>query len=265
MYKIGEFSRITSLTVKALRYYDDEGILNPSYRDEQNGYRLYDENDFKKSELIALLRKLNFTISEIKDVLENYDNQNDLAFYLTEKKTQLTTKIKDYQCTIGLLEAYILKTESEEKAMNYEVVKKDYPSILVASIRFKGKYSDCGKYLGKIFGAAKSKVCGTPFCCYYDSDYKEDDADIEACVPVKDSVTGEGITSKRLAAINAISTTHVGSYETISSAYKALSDYAKENSLTFKTPSREIYIKGPGMIFKGNTNKYVTEVVFEIN
>lgn len=69
MYKIGEFSKITKLTVKTLRYYDEENILKPSYRNEENGYRFYEENDFKKAELIVLLRNLGFSISEVKDVL----------------------------------------------------------------------------------------------------------------------------------------------------------------------------------------------------
>ena len=68
MYRIGEFSRITSLTVKALRYYDEEGILSPSERDK-NGYRLYNETDYEKARQIVLLRELDFSIMEIKDCL----------------------------------------------------------------------------------------------------------------------------------------------------------------------------------------------------
>ena len=56
MYKIGEFSKITKLTVKTLRYYDEQNILNPSYRNAENDYRFYAENDFKKAELIVMLR-----------------------------------------------------------------------------------------------------------------------------------------------------------------------------------------------------------------
>ena len=69
MYKIGEFSKITNLTVNALRYYDEENILNPSYRCEENSYRFYEDTNFKKAELIVLLRELSFSISEIKDVM----------------------------------------------------------------------------------------------------------------------------------------------------------------------------------------------------
>ena len=55
MYKIGEFSKITSLTIKALRYYEEQGILCPSERDK-NGYRLYNDQDYERARLIALLR-----------------------------------------------------------------------------------------------------------------------------------------------------------------------------------------------------------------
>lgn len=50
MYKIGGFSKITGLTVKALRYYDEQGILAPSERLKSN-YRLYNEQDFEKAEI----------------------------------------------------------------------------------------------------------------------------------------------------------------------------------------------------------------------
>ena len=68
MYKIGEFSKITSLTIKALRYYEEQEILCPSERDK-NGYRLYNDQDYERARLIALLRGLDFSIMEIRDCL----------------------------------------------------------------------------------------------------------------------------------------------------------------------------------------------------
>lgn len=47
MYKIGEFSTLSFLTIKTLRFYDEEGILIPSFRDENN-YRYYSEEDLEK-------------------------------------------------------------------------------------------------------------------------------------------------------------------------------------------------------------------------
>lgn len=61
--------------------------------------------------------------------------------------------------------------------------------------------------------------------------------------------------------LKAITTIHYGGYDTLNCAYKALLDYAKAHNLLLKIPSREIYIKGPGKIFKGNPQKYVTEII----
>jgi len=80
MYKIGEFSKITNMTVKTLRYYDEENILTPSYRDKDTNYRYYSEEDFKKAELILMLRNLDFSISEIKDLLNSYEDKSDLSY-----------------------------------------------------------------------------------------------------------------------------------------------------------------------------------------
>ena len=66
MYKINQFSKISGLTVKALRYYDQEGILQPAFRNEENQYRYYNDDNLKKAQLIKYLRSLDFSIMEIK-------------------------------------------------------------------------------------------------------------------------------------------------------------------------------------------------------
>lgn len=262
MYRISEFSRITGLTVKALRYYDEEGILKPSCRAE-NSYRYYDDKDFQKARLVRLLRDLDFSIAEMKEILANYDSPEDLAYYLAEKKDRIAEQINRDKALMKKIDLYLQLKETEAGSMNYKIEFKDFEAQTVAALRFRGKYSDVGKYIGTIYKEVKGKADGAPFCCYYDGEYKEE-ADIEVCIPTKGSVTGAKVESKQLPKIRAISTTHIGSYETLNSAYKAIMDYAREHNLECLLPSREIYHKGPGMIFKGNPNKYVTEIVIPV-
>lgn len=263
MYKIGEFSKITKLTVKTLRYYDEENILKPSYRNEENGYRFYEENDFKKAELIVLLRNLGFSISEVKDVLSNYETSLDLSYFLEEKKKMIEDKIQNEKSLLKKIDLYIKPNQMEGDCMNYKIEVKNIESITVASIRYKGKYSDVGKYIGKIYAAVKGNANGYLFNCYYDSEYRED-ADIETCLPISKLIKHPDITVKQLPQIKALCTTHIGTYESLNMAYKAILDYAGEHDLKCLIPSREIYLKGPGMIFKGNPNKYVTEIIIPI-
>ena len=70
MYKISQFSIISGLTVKALRYYDEADILKPSLRNVENQYRYYDDGDLKKALLIKQLRTLDFSIMEIKEIIK---------------------------------------------------------------------------------------------------------------------------------------------------------------------------------------------------
>jgi len=84
------------------------------------------------------------------------------------------------------------------------------------------------------------------------------------CLPVKKEISNSDVEYKILPAGRVISTTHVGPYDEVGRAYQRLIDYRNEHSLTKNDYSREIYIKGPGMLFRGNPWKYITEVQMPI-
>lgn len=264
MYKIGEFSKITSLTVKTLHYYDEEGILKAS-KYQENGYRLYSEADYHKAKRILLLRQLDFSIREIKDVLSNIKTDDDLQDYLLEKQQLVRDKIQKQKEILNKIDTYLLPNTSKgESRMKYEMRIETIEPIEVATMRFIGNYPTMGEYIGKLFKYLKSKAVGAPFACYHDGEYKEE-ADIEICVPIKEHVSGTNeITIKTLPKIRALVTTHVGKYENLNNAYKAIMDYAKQKEIEMQIPSREVYVKGPGMILKGNPDKYITEIMIPI-
>lgn len=264
MYKIGEFSKITHLTVKTLHYYDAEEILKPSQYSE-NGYRLYNNADFEKAKKIILLRELDFSIREIKEVLANTETEEDLQYFFKEKKEMIEDKIKNQKELVKKLDTYLLPSVARKQpAITYQIAKKEFEEIEVATMRFVGSYPTVGVYFGKLYRYLKSNTTGAPFVCYYDETYK-DEADIAVCVPIKKPILGtKEITIEKLPKISALVTTHIGSYEKLNLAYKALLDYAINNSIEIASPSRERYIKGPGMMLKGNPEKYITEIMIPI-
>lgn len=261
MYKIGEFSKITGLTVKALRYYDEQKILVPSTRCE-NSYRIYNEQDFEKAGMIKLLRSFDFSISEIKDVLRVCKSMDDLYYVLREKQEIIKQNIISEKKRIEELEKYLSPTNRTLPIHSYEIEEKETEAVNVASIRFKGQYYDLDRYVPILYKAVKGFNTGRHFSLYYDEDCMEE-ADIELCVPIRQFLSNlnSGITQKKLPARKALSTVHIGSYEHLKYAYKALFDYAAHHNLDLLTPSREIYIHGPGMLFKGNPDSYQTEIL----
>lgn len=72
IFKIGELSRQTGLTVGTLRYYSDRGLLQPIER-RDNGYRYYDWNAVQQVDFIKKARALGFSLEEIKQVLDVRD------------------------------------------------------------------------------------------------------------------------------------------------------------------------------------------------
>jgi len=141
-----------------------------------------------------------------------------------------------------------------------EVETRKLEAMLVAALRMTGKYSDAGKgfsLLGKKFGR---HICGKPFMLHHDSEHKEDDANFEVCMPIRKGESTGNIEVRELAGGTCISLIHTGPYDQIGPAYDKITEFARQQGYEIKVPTREVYLKGPGMILKGNPRKYVTEI-----
>lgn len=259
-YQIGDFSKISRLSVKTLRYYHECELLFPTRIDEETGYRYYDENCLEKAKIIGTLKGLDFSLSEIKMILENYNDDTDITVFIEKKLQEINLKLEKYENIKLKLNNLIKQKEINNMSNSSEIAVKDVPDMLIAAIRFAGRYDEVGKEVGKLFKNCGRYMLGKYFCLYHDKEYKEENADIEICTQVSREVNHDNITSRILKGGKVISTLYKGPYEKIGEAYKNLIDYINENKIKALSPSREIYIKGPGMIFKGNPNNYITEI-----
>ena len=68
MIKIGELSNITDISVKAIRFYEEEGLISPVEVDRWTNYRYYDESSIKRLSEITYLKDLGFSLKEIKNL-----------------------------------------------------------------------------------------------------------------------------------------------------------------------------------------------------
>ncbi len=266
-FTIGVFSRITQISIKTLRFYHEKKILIPAEIDEFTNYRYYTEADFEKAKSIKILREFDFSIAEIQEILKECSSEAELMEQLRQKLTEIKVKINRYDEIIQSIEGIInnermskMKTEN-----NFQIEEKEIETILIAGYRMKGKYSDVGegfKILGKTFGG---KINGKPLTLYHEDEYKEDEADFEACFPIRKGKDTEGISVRGLKGGKCVSLIHKGAYENISESYKKIFSYINEKGYETQLPIREVYIKGPGMIFKGNPDNYLTEIQILLN
>jgi DNA-binding transcriptional MerR regulator len=263
VFSIGEFSKITGLSVKTLRFYHEEGLLEPSHVDEETGYRYYASAKVETARAIAFLRGLDFTVHEIREILARTDDDADLLEVMQRQRALIDQKIQSYRQLVRSLDKFITQEREVRQIMassSYEIVEKVLQPMLVAAVRMKGKYSDCGKGFARIGRSMGRQIRGKAFLLQYDSEYREDDADFEACMPIRNGKPIDGISVRELEGGRCVSLLHKGPYNELGGSYAKVFEFIHDKGYEPITPSREIYQKGPGMIFKGNPRNYLTEI-----
>lgn len=263
MFSIGEFSRITGLSVKTLRFYHDKRIVVPSRVDSGSGYRYYDDDCVDRARVVVRLRAMKFSIEEIGSMLERQDDEASILEHLERRLEAVDAEIRE-QRHIALSLKRIIESEREaDRAMtqsSFEVEEKRLDTLLIAGVRMKGRYEECGKGFAKIGKSLGRHICGKPLCLYYDGEYREDDADFEACMPLRKKAAADGISVRELPGGRCVALVHKGPYDELGRSYEKILTYIKAKGYEGKLPSREVYLKGPGMIFKGNPKNYLTEI-----
>ena len=93
MLKIGEFSKLSRVSIRMLRHYDEIGLLKPVCIDSDSGYRYYSENQLPMIARIVALKNMGFALSVIARLLEHYEDKMVLEQYLLLKKLRFWRNI----------------------------------------------------------------------------------------------------------------------------------------------------------------------------
>jgi DNA-binding transcriptional MerR regulator len=263
MFSIGEFSRISGLSVKALRYYHDEGLLVPTAVDDQTGYRYYAEGQLERARVIRQLKAWQFSLAEIFDILSRCTSDGDLLKDLEGQLQRIQNLIQQQRSIARNLRQFIADERAAHQLSSqsqYEVVEQQIPAQLIAGFRMRDRYDACGAGFAKVARSLGRHLNGPSFCLYYCDEYQEDEADYETCFPVRPCQPPAGISVRELPAAKCLTLRHLGPYSQLGRSYERVLSYARRQSLTLDLPSREVYLRGPGMIFRGNPQKYLTEI-----
>lgn len=94
MYKIGEFSKLSQLTVRALRHYESLGLLVPERIDAETHYRYYSSQKLMIAHKIKTLQSVGLTLSDIKEIVDNSDQE---ILYLNHREKELNDELLDIQ------------------------------------------------------------------------------------------------------------------------------------------------------------------------
>ncbi len=264
MFSVGEFSKITGLSIKAIHLYHEKGLLTPAQIDPQTGYRYFDGRNVEQARTVRKLREMSFSLEEIKIVLGNFEDDVLLLDVLESKREQIRAQLSHLKGIAKFLDA-IIASEKEARTMaesNVVIQEKDLAPLLVAGKRWKGRYQDSGSAFAELGKKVGRFLSDKPMNLYYDADFKEEDADIQSCFPLRTrpQKMPNGLLVQELPGGKFISVIHRGPYAELGKSYERLFAYLHEKGLRAQLPSREVYLKGPGMIFRGNPKNYLTEI-----
>lgn len=263
MLSIGEFSQAAKITVKALRHYHELGLLAPELVDEETGYRYYGWKSFERARAIRELKDMGFSLAEIGTLFAQASEDAELAGPLRLKLERIESEIRDQRATQRRIREFLAAIEKtgESPQAGREAGEEEVPETLLFGLRHQGRYQEIGRLITQVYRKVGRHAAGGPFCLYYDGEYKEEGADFEVCVPARSRAGMEGLDCRMLPGGSAATLIHIGPYETLGKSYARLYDYVRRRKSSVRLPIREAYLKGPGLIVRGDPARYRTKLM----
>jgi DNA-binding transcriptional MerR regulator len=243
---IGDFSRITHLSVKTLRHYHDAGLLEPDQVDPQSGYRYYATTQIPTAQVIRRLRDLGMPVREVGEVLATSDPDARSAL-IADHLHRLERELAHTQEAVASLRRLLQPTTDE-----IEVELRDEPASDVAAICAAVDhrdvlvwYSGAMTELEAVLATAGQTPTGPPGGLFDNELFTHDHGDAvvylpAAAPPAVGRVQPFSIPSAELAV-----TVHDGPHDDIDVTYGALGTYVTEHALAIFGPVRETYLVGP--------------------
>lgn len=122
LYRIGEFSKLTGIPIRTLRYYDSIDLFKPSEVDLFTSYRYYKEEQVKDLELINELKEVGFTLEEIRD---NWNNFSEALFLKRKEKLLEEIELKNEAIKkTDILRSKLKDGKIIDKIIDKETIKK---------------------------------------------------------------------------------------------------------------------------------------------
>ena len=230
LYKIGEFSTINKISQRMLRYYDEKSLLKPT-KDKKNGYRYYTKDDIEVINRIKLLRKYNFSIDDIKNIL-NMDSE-DIKIIYQNKIDELSEKAIEYFYVIEELKGYIESNYTINTVNAYDVffgIKKSFHALFLRGIVDEDGLELLIDKLNNSINKINPILNGKYFAIFHSVEERDFYLyDVEVCQPILVEKELNDSRIKFFKEAHYISTIHIGTYDRISNAYAALYNWARSN------------------------------------
>jgi DNA-binding transcriptional MerR regulator len=253
MIRIGDFAKLSRVSVKTLRHYDELGLIKPVRVDEFTGYRYYDYEQYPLMSRIRALQDLGFSLDEIGRLLSAGLTSEQMQAMLRLRRAEIGQRIADEEGRLARLDAWLRQLERTETMAEYDVVIKRIPSIRGASMRgVVPQPPDQNRLWGPLFsylGAHRVEMSGQCISLYHDEEYQDKDWDIEVFAPINDELPeSPEVSVRELPVVEAAAcVVYAGPLITMDEAYASLSRWVGENGYRVAGPPREVVVRPPAL------------------
>lgn len=249
MYTRGQYSLITRTSMKALRLYDELGLLKPERVEKTNGYHYYSRMQVDEAARIQEWRRFGFSLQdmlELKALADTEGGREELMHRLRERQTILEAEVAEKRLIIGELAAKgagLAEPSAGGAASAYDIRLAKAGGLYMLSCRQPMGIQDAGQLVGKLYESLFARslaAAGGHLLIHHQGGYEPESADLEVGLPVQLAGSNpQGLTyfPERLCA----STRHSGSFSALGLAHAAVLDWIKDNGYEPDGPPFEQY------------------------
>jgi DNA-binding transcriptional MerR regulator len=272
MLRIGDFARLGRVTVKALRHYDEEGLLRPAEVDRASGYRFYTPDQLIALSRILQLKDLGFPLTEIRALIEDPAR---LGEALETRRSELSASIEADRERLARLDALSAALNEAEAPA---IVAKPVEAALALTARAwvepgSNAIEQMFERLEAEAARTKVRADASPFLLFHEGVEHADRMDVEACIPLIER--GGMLKAARIVggAANAGALVYRGAYKQTPDLFTQLARWIDANGGAIGGPLREVYLRFgasqsgyrlPERVLARDASDYVTELVAPI-
>jgi DNA-binding transcriptional MerR regulator len=190
MLRIGEFSRLSQVTIKTLRYYDDLGLLKPTNIDQFTGYRYYSVEQLRRIHRIMALKELGLSLEQIADILDEALATEQIREILRLQQSQIEQRIEEERARLTQVEFRLRMIEMEDEMPELDVIVKSIPPMRALTLRTSISFGNLLAFqleLEQAMALHHVKLVGPMSDIHYADEFQADFQDVEFVLPVDDA------------------------------------------------------------------------------
>jgi DNA-binding transcriptional MerR regulator len=264
--KIGEFSRLSQVSVRMLRHYDKLRLLRPVHIDDESGYRYYTPEQLAELNRLLAYKDLGFSLEEIGRLMRGGLSPDQVTGMLKQRQAELRRERDEACARLRRVETRLNERDDPaETPSPYSVILKRVEPIYAASVRaVLPNYGDGRLLWTEMHPFLRQHglpVASGHIYIYHDPEYREAEIDTEIAVPVpKDTVGAGAVTIRSVPGLEcAAATIHRGDVNEIHGAYKALGVWITANGYRICGANRLV------ILHRGEArSEQVTEVLWPV-